>query len=249
MTIIHDVEGDGPAVTLLHSGVADRRMWQAQWKPLVDAGFKAIRVDFRGYGDTPYPTESWNNADDVLALLDELGVEKTAIVGSSWGGRIAQEFAARHPERVSRLALICAAGDLAEPTPDVIAFDDREEALIEAGDLDGAVALNVETWLGPLAGDEARDLVTTMQRHTFDVQVGGADVTPIRHEYSAADITAETLVVKGAHDLELFQNLADAFVAVLPNARLLELDWAGHLPTLEAPERIEGELIGFLRGE
>ncbi|WP_285662495.1 alpha/beta fold hydrolase [Actinorhabdospora filicis] len=248
MTIIHDVAGDGPAVTLLHSGVCDRRMWQAQWQPLVDAGFKAIRVDFRGYGDTPYPTEPWNNADDVRDLLDELGIEKTAVVGSSWGGRIAQEFAARYPERVSRLVLLCAAGDLAEPTPDVIAFDDREEALIEAGDLDGAVALNVATWVGPLASAETRELVTAMQRRAFDVQVGGADVAPIRHEYSPADIAAPTLVVKGAHDLELFQNLADAFVAVLPDARLLDLDWAGHLPTLEAPERVEGELIGFLRG-
>lgn len=248
MTLIHDVAGDGQAVTLFHSGVCDRRMWHGLTNPLVDAGFKVVAPDFQGFGQTPYPTEEWNNAEDVRDLLDELGIEKTAVVGSSWGGKIAQEFAARFPERVSRLVLLCSAGDLAEPTPDVIAFDDREEALLEAGDIDGAVALNVATWVGPQASEETRSLVATMQRNTFDVQVGGADVPQRKVAFSAADITAPTLVVKGAHDLELFQNLADAFVAVLPDARLLELDWAGHLPAIEAPERLEGELIGFLRG-
>src|ERR1700677_3125802 len=87
--ISHDVAGTGPALVLLHSSVCDRRMWDPQWPVLVDAGYRVVRCDFRGFGTTPVPHGPHNDADDVLALLDELGVGQVAVVGASGGGRVA----------------------------------------------------------------------------------------------------------------------------------------------------------------
>jgi 3-oxoadipate enol-lactonase len=54
--VTYDVAGTGPALVLLHSTVCDRRMWDPQWPVLADAGYRVVRCDFRGYGETPVPT-------------------------------------------------------------------------------------------------------------------------------------------------------------------------------------------------
>src|SRR3954463_905855 len=89
MTLAHEVAGDGPAVLLLHSTVVDRRMWDPQVPALVAAGFRAIRCDLNGFGDSPLPTGTYNDADDVLAVLSAVSASSPtfAIVAASGGGR------------------------------------------------------------------------------------------------------------------------------------------------------------------
>ena len=82
MLLSHDDEGSGPAVVLLHAGVADRRMWDAV-TPALAHSFRVIRPDLRGFGQTPQPPGPYADADDVDALLEELGVTDAAVVGSS----------------------------------------------------------------------------------------------------------------------------------------------------------------------
>jgi len=236
--LAHDVAGTGEPVLLLHAGVADRRVWQAQWEPLAER-FRVIRCDLRGFGETPIPPGSYSNTDDIIALLDHLGVEQAAVVGSSFGGRVALELAASHPERVSRLVLLCPAFAGLDPTPDAAAFDEREEALAEAEDLDGLVELNVATWLGPEADDAARDFVRQMQRRAFEVQLA-ADAEPVqpemvRVEVDPTQIACPAVIVAGRHDMDLFLAIAAHLAETMPRARLVELDWAGHLPGLERP--------------
>src|SRR4051794_33940355 len=107
MVLAHDVAGHGPAVVLLHSTGCDRRMWDPQLPALVNAGYRVVRCDLRGFGQTPMPTRPYSNALDVADLLDLLGIERTALAGSSGGGRVALEVAARRPRRVTALALLC----------------------------------------------------------------------------------------------------------------------------------------------
>ncbi len=246
MLLAHDIDGSGDTVVLLHSAVCDRRMWQPQWDVLRDAGHRVARLDFRGFGDTPAPTEPFDNAADVRDLLDAHGIGQATLVGSSFGGRVAVEVAARWPQRVSALALLCSALRYEPRTADVIAFGDREDELIEAGDLDAAVALNVDTFVGPAADDATRDLVARMQRRAFDLQVPVPDVEPARVDHDIAAITARTLVVAGGHDLDYFQTIAGHLAATIPGARHVMLDWAGHLPSLEDPARLNPLLLEFL---
>ncbi|MGW3359259.1 alpha/beta fold hydrolase [Streptomyces bungoensis] len=86
MTLSHDVADDGPALVLLHSGVCDRRMWDAQCPALAAAGCRVVRCDFRGFGQTPMTDRPYSNAMDVLKLLDGIGIQRAAVVGVSYGG-------------------------------------------------------------------------------------------------------------------------------------------------------------------
>ncbi|HYJ69663.1 MAG TPA: alpha/beta hydrolase [Nocardioidaceae bacterium] len=251
MLLAHDEAGTGDPVLLLHSGVADRRMWQPQWEPLAER-FRAVRCDLRGWGDTPIPAERFSNGGDVIALLDHLDVERAAIVGSSFGGRVALEVAATYPDRVGRLVLLCPGFRGLEPTAAADAFDEREDALAEAGDIDGLVDHNVATWLGPEADTSARDLLREMQRHAFEVQLA-ADARPEQPELERVDVDpaqigSPTVVVSGGRDMDHFQAIAAHLATTIPHARLIELDWAGHLPSMERPEETTGLIIDALIG-
>jgi 3-oxoadipate enol-lactonase len=92
--ISYDEAGTGPAVVLLHSTVCDRQMWDPLWPVLVDAGYRLVRCDFRGFGATPVPAAPYNDADDVMGLVGELDVGPVALVGASYGGKVALEIAA-----------------------------------------------------------------------------------------------------------------------------------------------------------
>ncbi|MFC7918965.1 alpha/beta fold hydrolase [Streptomyces cinereoruber] len=250
MTLSHDLAGTGPStVVLLHSGVCDRRMWDAQFSALAEAGHRVVRCDLRGFGETPIDAPH-THAEDVRDLLDHLGADRAAVVGSSFGGEVALEFAARHPERVAALALLGSGMPGMEPSAELRAWGDRERDLLIAGDLDAAVELNVDTWLGPEAGEEARALVRRAQRHIFEVQLPVPDehgpVDPEVARDELARIQAPALVAVGAHDLPDFRAVADELARLLPAARRLDLDWAGHLPALERPEETARLLTAFL---
>lgn len=249
MLLRYDDEGPGPAVVLLHSAVCDRRMWDPQMAGLTSR-FRVVRPDLRGFGETPLPAEQFGFADDVIALLDRLDIGRVAVVGSSMGGRVALELAAGWPDRVNALVLLCPAFRGVDSTAAADEFEEREETLLEAGDIDGAVELNVATWLGPEASKETRKLVALMQRHAFDVQLAaeeGDDVPELDAVHpDLADIRAPTLIVSGDLDMDHFRNVAEHLRRTIEKSRLVTLTWAGHLPSLERPDDVTDLLTTFL---
>jgi 3-oxoadipate enol-lactonase len=248
MTLAFDETGTGPAVLLLHSTVCDRRMWDPQVAALAGAGYRAVRVDLPGYGESPMPTEPHDTAGDIAAMLDRLGIERTALVAASGGGPVALEIAARHPDRVTALVLLAAAVAGLTPSAALRAIWDREEQLLEAGDVDAAVELMLETWLGPSATAATGAQVAEMQRQAYIVQLAGDDsVEEVEVPYSLTAITAPSLLVAGAYDLADFREIAQRLSRELPGATYVELDWAGHLPGLERPEEVNDLVLDFLR--
>ncbi|OUC94447.1 alpha/beta fold hydrolase [Streptosporangium minutum] len=243
MTIAYDIGGDGPVVLLLHAGVCDRRMWNDQWQPLIDAGFQVIRCDLRGYGQSPLPAEPYSDCEDVLALLDGLSIDRASLVGGSYGGKVALRVAASRPERVESLVLLAAALPGREQSAELRALEEREEALIEAGDLAGGARLMAESWLGPDAGEDAHQAVREMQLRAYELQSADGLAGPVETEVDPADIKMPCLAVSGAYDLADFRQPE----AVLPAARHVELPWAGHLPNMERPAEVTELIISFLR--
>ncbi len=243
---------------LLHPGVGDRTFWDGQVEAFAERHL-VVRYDLRGHGDSPLPGEPFSNVDDLLALLDHLGIGKAALVGNSFGGRIAIDFALAHPQRTSALVLVAPALGGHEGSPELDELDEAEEALLEAGDVDGAVELNVRIWLdgpgriAPVA-PETRELVAAAQRRAFDVQLAAYASSPppgpVRWvEPPAAtrlgEIAVPTLVVAGAHDLADFRGIADRLASGIPGARQVVLD-AAHLPGLERPEELNRLVLDFL---
>ena len=115
-TFVHDV-GSGPAVLLLHGsgpGVSAAANWRLTIPALVEAGYRVIAPDQLGFGQTVPPEGHEYSVDSWLAhaveLLDVLGVERTSVVGNSFGGAMALRLATRHADRVDRLVLMGSVG-------------------------------------------------------------------------------------------------------------------------------------------
>jgi len=103
--------GSGPAVLLLHGFPDSRFLWRNQVGPLVDAGFRVIAPDLRGFGDAPRPAavEDYRMpviARDVVGLLDALNVPQARVVGHDWGAALAWMLAFTVADRVERLAVL-----------------------------------------------------------------------------------------------------------------------------------------------
>jgi len=248
VTITHDVAGDGPPLVLLHCGVCDRRMWDPQWPVLVEAGYRVVRGDFRGFGDTPAADRPYTDARDVRDLMDTLDIGQAALIGSSHGGRVGVEIAARWPDRVTAMALICAGLPGHEPSAELRAFWEREEELLEADDVAAAVDLNVATWLGPQASPQTRERVREMQQRAFDLQLATPEEfePPPDEPVNLSAVRAPCLALSGALDLPDFREIAASLPDLFPAARHVELPWAGHLPSLERPGEATALLVGFL---
>jgi pimeloyl-ACP methyl ester carboxylesterase len=251
-----DEAGSGPAVVLLHAGIADRRMWAAQMPVLADAGHRAVALDLQGFGDAPPPAGPQAPWQDVIETLDDLGLEQVALVGCSFGGLIAQRVAFLAPERISRLALVSSPVEGIEPSERLEAAWEREEEALEAGDLEAAVAAVVEAWTLPGAPAALREAVAEMQRRTFEVQAGIDELDeapdPLADGPDAlGGLTVPVLLAVGEHDMSDFHEAADVLGAILPDTRRETIDGAGHLAPMEQPAAFDALLLDFLadRGE
>lgn len=246
--LTHDDEGDGSPLVLIHAGACDRRMWEPQWESLTER-FRTVRCDLRGFGDSPLPPEPFNPADDVERLLDQLEIERASFVAASFGGRVALEIATRWPDRVETLVLLSAAWEGIDPGPQLERFAEEEDRLLEEGDIGGAVELNLRTWLGADASADHRSLVERMQRRAFEIQLeAGDDAVLEGGDVDPGAVRAPTLVISGGRDLPHYREVAAALTQRIPGARHRELDWAGHLPSLERPDLVGELLLGYLSG-
>lgn len=105
------VDGEGPLVVFVHGFPESWYSWRHQFQPVIDAGFRVVAPDVRGYGgsDKPEAVEAYdmqNMIADVLGLIEALGAEQAILVGHDWGAPIVWQTAALHPERVHAVAAL-----------------------------------------------------------------------------------------------------------------------------------------------
>jgi len=235
-------------VLLLHAGIADRRMWAPQVEALEAAGHRVVAPDLPGYGDAALEPGEVSYVDVAASHVSG----PAAVVGCSFGGRVALELAFHRPELVDRLVLVGAglgSWDWSEATQADFA---EEEALIERRDLAGAAAQQARMWLAPGAEPAVRELTEAMTLRSYEQQLPLEDVTRATWpEPSAAerltDVDAPTLVVVGTEDVEDILEMAAHLATEIPGARLERIDGAGHLPSLERPGELNRLLLDFLR--
>ncbi len=254
MGVHYDVAGDGPAVVLVHCALCDSRQWDRQQESF-SHGFRVVRYDVPGFGRSPFPSGAFSHADVALAVLDELGIEQAALVGNSMGGDIGLAVALAAPERVWALVLVDAGHRGSERSPELERYGREEEALLEAGDVDAAVELNLRFWLdGPRRGRDAvdpavRERVAEMQRLAFENYLAlDAEPGPVRRpEGSPADVRCPTLVLVGDEDQPDILAAADLYVAEIPTVRKAVMHGVAHVPSLERPDEFDRLVLGFLR--
>lgn len=238
-----------PVVVLSHSLGADRGMWDPQVPALAER-FRVVTYDTRGHGGSPAPAGPYtidDLVDDVLALLDEVGAERAHVVGLSIGGMIGIRLAARNPDRVARLAVLCSSAK-----PDPQGFRDRAAAVRSGGT--AAIAPTVAgRWLTPAFAEEHPDLVARLE-----AMIAGADdegyagcceaIAALDLHADLGRITAPTLVVSAAEDLALPPEHQQAIADGIPGAELLTVSPGAHLANLERTSEITGALLAHLEG-
>ena len=248
-----DEAGDGPAVVLLHAGVADRRMWRDQLDPIAAAGYRVIAPDLPGFGDAPVPPGEQAPWIDVLATIDAAGIERAALVGNSFGGAVALRVAAVAPERLWALALVSAPPPDLEPSTELRAAWKAEEAALERGDIDAAAEAVAGAWVMPGAPPAVREQIVSMQRRAFEVQVDAPEAPeapdPAEDLAALTRIRVPSLVAVGERDMSDFRDGAQRMAGALPSARHAVIAGAGHLAPLEAPESFRELVMTFLRSQ
>lgn len=246
--------GTGPAVVLLHAGVADHRMWRDQVAALQDR-FHVIAYDRREYGRTDSPDEPFLHIDDLAVVLAHLEVAAATLVGCSQGGRVAIDFALAHPDRVPALVLVSTAitGAPAAPVPPgVETLSEALDAAEESGDLDRVNAIEAHIWLdGPLSKENrvtgpVRDLFLDMNGTALRKPEIPQEKTPPDAHGRLAKLTMPALLINGDLDFEYIR-LRHAHLAVtLPDARTVVMPGTAHLPSLEQPARFNEHILTFL---
>jgi pimeloyl-ACP methyl ester carboxylesterase len=259
--------GTGPAILLLHGIGSDRRTWDAVVRPIAAAGFRVIAPDFLGHGASGKPRADYslggfaNGMRDLLTILD---VEAATVVGHSFGGGVAMQFAYQYPERTERVVLVGAGGlgrDV-HPVLRALTLPGAGAALAVAaarvprmvarpllltlhrarvpGAVDLAEMVTVYDGLGETG---ARSAFLHVLRAAVDWR--GQVVTMLDRSYLAAGMPV--CVVWGDRDSVISADHARVAERALPHARLEIFEGAGHFPHRADPMRFVDVLTSFVR--
>lgn len=245
-------------VLMLHGFGSSLHTWDS-WAKTLAAQQRVIRVDLPGSGlSLPDPAADYSDAralELLLALMAQLGVDRTSIVGHSMGGRIAWTLAARHPERVHKLVLVAPDGfasprfDYGKPVDVPAALTVMRYVLPRP-----LLKMNLKAaYVRPEALDE--DLVS---RYHDLIRAPGAreamlerlrQTVLVRPEPLLGQIRAPTLLLWGELDRVIPITNAQDYVQALPDSRLVRLPATGHVPQEETPLGSLRPVQEFLRAE
>ncbi|HLI13967.1 MAG TPA: alpha/beta fold hydrolase [Alphaproteobacteria bacterium] len=251
--LAYDEAGAGPALVFLHGIGGNRTNWHDQLPAFADR-FHAVAWDARGYGDSDDydgPLDFADFSADLLRLLDHLGAARAHLCGLSMGGRIAQDFHDRHPDRVATLVLCDTfAGFEASFTPEKRAafVEMRTRSLIEGGaprDMAPAVA---RLLMGPQSPAHVyRRLVDSMSALHTESYIKTVMATTMYDKTAALSrIAVPTLLVYGGDDRLTPVKIGRDMAAKIPGARLVVIEGSGHLVNIEQPDIFNATVRDFL---
>lgn len=257
-------EGSGSPVLLVHGFPLSHAMWQPQIEALRST-HRVIAPDLRGFGASGFVGGAGTNplsdprvsmeelADDLNALLDELGVDEPVIFcGLSMGGYVGWQFVRKYPQRVARL-VVCdsrAAADTPEAAKGRHALAQR--ALAEGPEPVAEAML--EKLLAeqtrkeqPEVVDAVRRMIGLASRQGIAAALKGMAARPAAAEL-LPKISVPTLLIVGEHDAISTVDEMRGMAAAIPGAKLEVIPNAGHMTTIENPQAVNGALLAFVDG-
>jgi 3-oxoadipate enol-lactonase len=238
---------DAPVVLFSNSLGTDHAMWDGL-VPTLTSRFRVLRYDTRGHGRSDAPAGEYRMddlADDVLALLDEAGVEQVRFCGLSMGGAIGQRLAAVAPERVVQLVLANTGATFGGSE----VWRSRIDT-VRAGGMVAVVDGVIERWFTPGFVARAPEAVAPVRAMLLETPADGyvgccAALRDTDYRPLAPAISAPTLVIGGAHDQATPPECSEELASGVRGARLVMLD-AAHLSVIEQPAAFAAALAGFL---
>jgi len=248
---VHSVvtgRADGRVLVLSNSLGSTHRMWDAHLTDL-EQRFRVVRYDTRGHGASPVPLGPYrvdDLADDLIALLDRLEVGRAHIVGLSLGGMTAMKVAARNPDRVDRLVLLCTGARLT-PASDWTA----RAATVRAQGTVAVAAAVVARWFTPAhlaAHPDVRERHESMVAGTPAEGYAGCceAIAALDLRDDLGSIVAPTLSIAGADDPATPPAKLREITDGVKDGQLLVVSHAAHLANAEQPDAVTRAVIEHL---
>jgi pimeloyl-ACP methyl ester carboxylesterase len=214
---------------------------------LLPKNLSTVAVDQRGFGDSDRPESGYairDLADDAVALLDTLGIERATLVGHSYGSFVARQVALARPERVDALVLIGTGFSTSNPV--MRELQDSLRGLPDPITESFARAFQQSTVYHPVPADffdrivaESLKLPSRLWRVLIDSLLAYDDTRQL------PDIQAPTLLLWGDHDALFSREDQDRFTAALPSAQLKVYPETGHCPNWERPADVAADINRF----
>jgi len=252
-SLYFEQSGAGEPLVLIHAGIADSRMWDAQVGPF-SRHFHVVRYDVRGFGRSTDPAGDFYHHEDLLAVLDHLSLPSAHLVAVSMAGSIAIDFALSYPQRVRSLTLVATGPNGYDRWGDVIRGQwTEEEAAIESGDIERAIEINLRMWVdGPQrASGEVDPSVRSRVREMLELNLprqgeGEAlDLEPLAIT-RLGDIQAQALVIVGDKDAPEIIDSSRLLARGIGGVRMEEMTGVAHVPNMERPEEFNRLVLDFL---
>ena len=248
----YELNGQGPAVVLVHGMGMNRAMWQ--WLvPALTPQFQVLSYDLLGHGESVEPAgrpELRTFSEQIVELLDHSGLARAAVAGFSLGGMIARRFALDHPGRLSALAILHSAHD--RSPAERAAMGQRVEKVNQSGPaamVDGALL----RWFTeefrtrqPAMMALVRGWMAANRKEVY------APIYRVLAEDDAelaepiAEIRCPTLVMTGAEDLGNSPDMTQRMAAAIPGAKVAILPGLRHMALAEDPTAFNAPLVSFL---
>jgi 3-oxoadipate enol-lactonase len=223
------------------------QMWEPQMKALGQV-FRVIRYDRRGHGKSgvpvgPYSMERFGR--DVLAILDDLNIEKVHWCGLSMGGMVGQWLGANAPERIGKIILANTACYYADPTN----WNNRIKAVKEGGIATVADTV-IASWLSADFREREPQITARMKAMLIASPVAGylaccEALSTLDQRELLPRIKSPTLVIAGRHDTATPIAAGELIRSKIPGASLTILD-AAHISNVEQPHAFTDAVVGFL---
>jgi len=249
---------DPQPIVLLHGTSASLHTWEG-WAEALKGQRRVIRMDLPGFGLTgPMPDGNYqltHYVDFLVALLDQLGVKQAVVAGNSFGGGLAWKLAVDHPERVSKLVLVDAAGYPYDPTSVPIGFKVAQIPWLRPVMENVLPRSMIESSVRNVYGDPSRITPVLIDRYfELTLRAGNRHALGERFRQSpggqyAAQIPSvkqPTLILWGGQDRLIPPDNADHFQRDIAGSRLVVFDGLGHVPHEEDPAATVAAVQSFL---
>jgi pimeloyl-ACP methyl ester carboxylesterase len=247
VSLYYEERGQGKPIILIHGFPLDHSIWNEVVQQLADKA-RVITPDLRGYGASPKPEGDYSMrtmADDILALMDRLNLEKAIVAGHSMGGYITLAFAKAYPQRLSGVGLVAtqAAADLPERRQARLILVDE----IKRKGPQAVIHATLKKYSrNPEVLKYTQELMQKAAPHVLMACLRGMADREDMMDF-LKEISVPTVVIAGEQDdlipieraFEVVERLQRGWVVSIPNA--------GHMPMMEAPQRVASAFIELLQ--
>ena len=253
-------EGSGPPILLIHSAVVNRRSWNGVVPRLVDAGYRVIRYDMRGFGESTTDEMEYRPNADAVAVLDHFGIGRAAIGGNSMGGAFALDTVLETPERFVAYIWVGAGigGFDRDVLPSEYALFQAESDAEEARDWDLAAELDTRIWFDGWENGESASTARTDPAVRASMKAMDRELLEPGRVYGSfkrpdppaikrlEEIALPTLVVIGQLDTSGTRAAAEIVAERVAGARIERLPNVAHIIGMEEPDRLAALIAELL---